>query len=191
MPRGETDEESWLRMWDRHFTGHPRPISVYVESSIAEPANILRGNAELQGIDRIVDVLQRRVPSLDLEAAWNLTYELMPHFYNHQAMPQHYRRLPNQSVAAPGGQDAPGTLPSTVDPANLVGRAPTDLGMPPGGDPLFWGWTGAPDGPSTFSAPENSDFPGDMAPVEALVTAQLDLGFEAVYGEQSENRQAS
>ena len=185
MPRGDTDKDSWLRMWDQHFTGHPRPISVYVEPSIAEPANILRGNAELQGIYTIVDVLLHRVPSLDWEAAWNLTYELMPHFYNHQAMPQRYRRLPNQSVAASGGQDAPGTLPSTVDPANLVGRAPTDPRMP------IWSWPSAPDdGPSTLSAPENSDFPGDMAPAEALATEQPDLDFEALYGGQPENRQA-
>ncbi|KIM99692.1 hypothetical protein OIDMADRAFT_55602 [Oidiodendron maius Zn] len=191
MHRGDTDEESWLHMWDRHFTGHPRPISVYVESSIAEPANILRGNAELQGIDTIVDVLQHRVPSLDLEAARDLTYELMPHFYNYQAMPQRSRRLPNQSVAAPSSQDAPDTLLSTVDPANLVGRAPTDPRMPPGGDPPFWTWLYAPDdGPSTFSAPENSDFLGDIAPAEASATEQLDLNFEAVYGEQPENRQA-
>jgi hypothetical protein len=183
MPRGDTDEESWLCMWDRHFIGHQRPISVYVESSIAEPANILRGNAELHGLDTIVHVLQQHVPSLDWEAGLRLTYELMPHFYNHQAMAQRYRRLPSQSVAAPDGQDAPGAMPSTVNPANLVGRVPTDSAMPSGDD--FWGLTDTPvDGSSTFSSYENSDFPGaDLAPAEALPTEEFDWDYGVVYAE--------
>jgi hypothetical protein len=36
MPRGLSDEQKWRFMWDRIFSGHPQPPSVYVQDLAAE-----------------------------------------------------------------------------------------------------------------------------------------------------------